>query len=1004
MAPIAPYEMQDVLQDGAPEPTPFGPQSEVPADWLKPLTFEVDDRTGADSQFEIDDKTGEILEVHPEDDLMPAARSAGFAENLAEQLEDRELSAIANNLIEEVELDVSAREPWTSRFKNGMAMMGLIDDEVDDGPFPGASTAVMPIISEATVQFWARSMGEQVPAEGPFKGQVLGDSSDDLIQRSDRVSSYMNHEAMLLDKGWYHEHSRLLWALPWQGTCMKKIYRDRVLGRNVSIYVAAEDFIINHAFSDLESAPRFTHRIWRTHNEIKKEQVAGVYRDVPLARASVEELTEEQDIKLEIQDTEQSDDIRDSRHELYEVYCELDLPGFEDKNERGEPTGIALPYIVTLDRETHVVLSIYRGWKEQDPLKRRRMCFVPYNFVPGVGFYALGFFHLIGGLQAAATGALRLIIDGAATASLQGGFVGNDAAIRDQELTLEPGVYKKVQAPSETIAKAFYTPQFKEPSPVLEKVLGILIDRSEKFAATTETATGDTDPKNAPVGSTVAMIEQSQKVFSTIHRGLHMSLAAEARIRYELIQEYMPQEGYPYDVDGQHEGVMMEDFAPGVNVVPVSDPNIFSAVQRNAMNDAVYQLAMQNPQVIRVPVALKRVLEGMKVPDIEELMVETTPPPPMDPVGEIQALLRGEPVQAYPDQMHVEHLQHLAAFIQNPQYGANQMIQEQIGANLAALVGQHAAYAWAAHARGLGTPAPLAPPVMGDPQAQTDPNQAGGTQPGFEPQMPGLGPDGMPQLAPPGVDPRVAFGAESGNVVPFGPQMAGQGEEMGRIPPQMPPEQIEGNLPMDGTGQEQQPPVPTGAPPEVVAQIAAQIAPAMAQVPGLPAVDGGDGGEQGKIEVEREKAQIKREESQAKLQMEEQKHQQKMSHEQQMAELKQQVEEMKAQAKIREIEMKGQIAEMQAQQEAQFKQRQMEQEAQLNEQQMAQRAQEAEQQAALNAQQMQLNNAQAQNDMAISTQEGNVRARAAAMSASQSDGNDDRQPAPKKGSKRSKKK
>lgn len=696
--------------------------------------------------FALDEATGDMALMAPEDDYMPANPPNGHQTNLAADVPPAELARIADTLLNAIDDDIESRSPWVERFRRGFEAMGLTQDEIDDGPFPGASTAVMPIISEAVVQFWARALAEQVPATGPAKGTVLGKSNQQLLGRAKRVADFQNHDIMNLDRSWYADHSRMLFALPYTGSCFKKTTRDHELGRNSGIYVQAEDFICNYAFTDLESAPRYSHRIWRTRNQLRKLQVAGVYLDVSLSDAPVEDLSEESKIKIDATDFDSGAQgrIGDNRHELFETYTDLDLAGFEDRDETGQPTGVALPYVVTIDKHTQKVLAIYRNWKADDPLKRAQTCFTKYDYIPGPGFYGLGLFHMIGGLQQAATGALRAIIDGSATASLQGGFMSKDASIKDQNLTLEPGIWKQVDATAEDLNKAFFTPPFKEPSPVLFQVMGLLVQRAEKFAATTEMQTGTENAKNMPVGSTVAMLEAGSKVFSTIHKGLHKSLQEELRQRYNLIQAYMPAEGYPYDVEGNHEGIMAEDFAPGVTVIPVSDPNIFSQTQRVALNQAIYELATQNPDIIERRTAVRRVLEGLNAPDIDDLMIAAEPPPPMDPVSEIQSLLRGEPVQAYPDQVHQAYLQHYWAFMNNPQFGGNPQVQQQIGPAAIALLGQRLAYAWAEHVRAMGVPAQMLPPPMQPEQgAPPVPNQP---QQGL-PQEQQVGPEQIAQMA-----------------------------------------------------------------------------------------------------------------------------------------------------------------------------------------------------------------------------------------------------------------
>jgi hypothetical protein len=762
------------------------PQIDAPADFMAsddPMagmpdgdTMELAFERPQEPQFALDEN-GEVQEVLPDEDQIPASATPEHVRNLAEDMDEKDLARIAADLIDDVEQDIEDREPHMRRFKRGLEMLGLSPDTVDDGAFPGAASVSHNLISEAIVQFWARALPEMAPANGPAKALVLGKQTKAMEERARRQGDYLNFDMMTQDDGWYANMSRTIFAAPTHGNAFKKVYRDPVLGKNVSIYVNCEDFIVPWNATDLRTTPRYTHRIWRTPTEIKKAQAVGHYRKIELEAPDSEELTETTQLRVEVQDLSPTSLEEGARHELYEINVEIDLPGYEDEQ------GIPRPYVITVDKSSEKVLSIYRGWKEQDPSKRRRVHFVDYPYIPGLGFYSLGLFHLLGGIQDAATGSLRAILDGAATASLQGGFVSKDANLRAQRLEIEPGVWKAIDATSEDVQKAFFSPPFKEPSPALFNTLQFLTQRGEKFAATTELMTGETNAK-APVGSVVAVIEQASKVSSTIHRGLHMAMAQELRLRKELIEEHMPPEGYPYDVDGAHEGLLAEDFAPGVSIVPVSDPNIFSSAQRVAIAQVAYDLATQNPDIIKRPIAVRRMLEAARVPDVDELLVSSEPPPPMDPISQVQALLRGEPVQAYPDQMHQAHIDHLAAFMQNPGFGANPEVIKQIGPMVSALIGQHLGYLWATHARAQGVPAPLMPPPGSEDQAQ-------------QPMMPGVAGEAM------------------------------QGQMI------------------DQSGQQI-------APPEVLASMAAQIAPVMAQVPGLPAPPNPDAG---KAEAEDKKLQ-----------------------------------------------------------------------------------------------------------------------------------------------------
>ncbi len=872
MPPLPPMDALGLANGAAPDGVsmPFDDQMQIP-EFPEDLSYLFEQMPPqGEGAYELQ-PDGSMRAVQPEDDMMPAGGSPEHMANLAEMLPEDWMDRQANELLTLIDDDIESREPWRARFARGMELMGLIPDEVDDGPFPGASTAVMPVLSEAVVQFWARSMAEQVPSEGPAKGKVLGKQSKQQLDRAERIADYVNHELMFLDRSWSNEHSRLLFALPLEGSSFKKTFRDEQLGHNCSVYVRSEDFIANYHFTDLESAPRFTHRIWRTENEVRKAQLSGMYRDIELSPPEIEDLPDGTEVRLEAADFDTESNSRgDDRYELFEVYTELVLPeGYEDSTG-----GIALPYVITIEKHSQKVLSIYRGWKEADPLQRRQHPFTKYDYLPGLGFYGLGLLHMIGGLQEAATGALRSIIDGAATASLQGGFITRNASLRDQKLIVEPGVYKQIDATIDELSGAFFTPPFKEPSPVLFQIMGFIVERAEKFAATTEMQTGSENAKNMPVGSTAQMIEQGSKVFSTIHRQLHKALSEELRKRVELIQAYLPVEGYPYDVEGEHVELMVADFAPGISIVPVSDPNIFSSAQRVALAQSVYDIATQNPDIISREKAIRRVFEALNIPDADELFTTTEPPPPMDPVSEVQSLLRGEPVQAYPDQDHMAHILHLHAFISNPQYGAHPEVLKNIQPAVLALVGQHMAYAWAAHSRALGVPAELLPPPKQGPEEEAAAPPMGGEMGG---DMMALPPGGDPGMAPM------------------------QGEV---LPPQGP-----------------------GVPPEQIAQLAAQVAPQLAVVPGLPSMEAQAEGENAQVEAQ--KAQGEQALKEREIGLKEQELQLKAAEsqaKQQEAQIKQQImiEEAKRKEQADAIKMQHEFAKAQADAEVSALQRQRE--------------------------------------------------------------------------------
>lgn len=643
--------------------------------------------------------------------------------NLALQLSQHDLNRIASDLIEQVDADDDAREDWKDRFRRGLELMGILKDEIDDGPFPGASSSVHPLLVEACTQFWARSFGEIFPPAGPCKAKVVGAQSIEKNQAAQRIEEFHNWSLTSDDRGYYRESSRMLWRLPMTGSAYRKTFFDPLLGRITAKVIEPEDLIICAAAKSLEDAPRFTHRYTKTTNELRKLMGARIYRKIPLETTDG---VEHDDIELaraetvDIDKSAKSDVTADDSRRLYEIYVELDLPGYEDTDETDQPTGIELPYIVTIDVETQEILAIYRNWSPEDPLRRRENYISSYEYIPGHGPYGYGLLHLIGGLQEAATGALRALLDSAATASIPGGFVAKDANIRDDKLIFEPGVWKPVEATAEEFSKAFLTPPAKEPSPALFQLLGFLTQAAEKFTSTTEIQTGQTN-QNMPVGTTMALMEAGNRVQSTIHQGLHTSVSHELRIRHEIAKANLTDDGYPYEVGGDPRQVMAADFNFGVSIVPVSDPNIFSSAQRISMAQTAWQLANQRPDIFNVREAAVRMLDAIRMPNAETLIVPEVAPMPYDPAGEIQAILMGKPVLVTPDQPHAAYLQHHAAFLQNPQFGGNQQVLQQVGPAIMAVIGQHMAYAWQQGVMSAGMPTAPIDPQSGQPMIPQQP-------------------------------------------------------------------------------------------------------------------------------------------------------------------------------------------------------------------------------------------------------------------------------------------
>lgn len=697
-----------------------------------------------DEAFEAEDEAFEA-----EDETFGEAVGDGdFKKNLALDFDEKFLDAMGEDIVERVVEAIEEHQPSRDRFERGLEMMGLVESDLDDGPFPGASNAVHPLLAEAITQFWARCMGELFPPEGCAKGKVEGKQTQQLTDRAERVAEYMNFSMRKLDRGYIHEKSRLVWGLPAQGSYFSKTFRDHTRNRNVTVSVAPADLIVPSEATDLDTTPFFAHRMRKTPNEIKRLMISKFYRHCDLDLPTAEEDDPVETLRDEVQDTAPDADHKSVRHELFETCIEWDLEGDEHVDDEDKETGLERSYYITVDRHTRKVLSIYRGWDQNDVLCNRKVYFRHYKFVPGPKFYGLGFFHLIGGLQIAATGSLRVLLDSAASASLSGGFVSKHANLKGKRLILTPGHWEPVDVSAEDLQKAFYSPPVKEPAAALFQLLSFLVQAGEKFSATTELQTGDANPQNAPVGTTNMMLEQGGKVPSAIHRMMCDELDSELCLRYELDREFAPAEGYPYDVADQQRTVYADDFAPGVSIEPVADPNIVSSSQRIAMGQTILQTTMQTG-VGDMKKAVRRLYKAMRVPDVDDLIPADVQPMAYDPVGEIQALLMGKAVMVTPEQPHVMHLQVLAAFASNPQQGGNEQVQKQIGPQLLSIMGQHLAYSIATHARGLGVPVGYMNPQNGQVTGgQGTPEQIAAMLAQVAPQLATV--PGMPPIPEPG--------------------------------------------------------------------------------------------------------------------------------------------------------------------------------------------------------------------------------------------------------------
>ena len=576
--------------------------------------------------------------------------------NLAEVVEDGVLSRLAQDVVDWADRDEDSRKEWYERERKGMVLMGLLKDDKYIAPFKGATEATHPLLAEACTNFQARAIAELWPAGGPVKTVVMGKKTPEIEAQAARVKGFMNYQYTQVNGG-FDEEDRMLARLPMSGSCFKKQYFDPNSGVVRSDYVEAADFLVPYSASSLKTSLRYTHRMRNyAGNDIKKLQQIGWYRTADHWVGPIGEgldNTEVSDAIDEIEGREPTNYDDDVGYTLLECYCFLDLDGFNDVDQDGNNTGIAHPYVVTVEKENQKVLAIRRGWKEGDVRRERRVQVTHYKFLPGFGFYGYGFVHVIGGLSQSATGALRAYLDAAGFANMKGGFRSRDAKL-ETDTALGMGEWREVDMTAEELSKCFYPLEYREPSKGLFEMLGYLDEVGRRYTSTTENLVGDAN-NSGPVGTTLALIEQGLKVFSAIHKRLHESHTQEFRIMADLYSEYLP-ENYPYLMEEEEQFVLKADFDERVDVAPVSDPNTVTNTQRIAQAQGVVELAAQAPDIYDMRAVHTRMLRAMQVPKPEELIPPQEEIGPMDPITEGLRMLTAQAVQAFPEQDHYAHI------------------------------------------------------------------------------------------------------------------------------------------------------------------------------------------------------------------------------------------------------------------------------------------------------------------------------------------------------------
>ena len=602
--------------------------------------------------------TGEQMEV--------MAEQYDHNANLAEVMEDGVLASLASDLQAKVKEDLESRADWEEAIAKGLNLLG-INYEDRNNPFLGASGVTHPLLSEATTQFQAQAYKEMLPSGGPVKTQVLGVPTKQTEDQAQRIKDYMNYQITEVMEEYDQDTDQMLFYLPLTGSTFKKVYFDPTKQRAVSKFVPAEDLIVPYSASDIRTAERVTHMVRMSYNEIRKLQVAGVYKDVELSSADTgEDEGTIQETTNELQGLYPN--YSDDSYTLLEIHVDLDLEGFEDMDMQGQPSGIMLPYIVTIDQNSGEVLSVVRNYREQDTLKRKRQYFVHFKFLPGFGFYGFGLLHTIGGLSRAATSILRQLIDAGTLSNLPAGFKARGVRIRNDDDPLNPGEFRDIDVPGGDLKNSIIPLPYKEPSGTLAQLLGVIVDSGRRFAQVADAKISDVNSQ-APVGTTVALIEQGSKIISSIHKRLHYGQKQEFRMLAEIFSENpIP---YPYFVGNVGPEVMQTDFDGRVDVLPVSDPSIFSMAQRLSLAQTQLQLAQAAPQLHNQYEAYRRMYDALDVKNIDGILPPPQPPAPVDPATENANSIKGVPLQAFPQQDHEAHLTAHVMFLSNMVSQAN---------------------------------------------------------------------------------------------------------------------------------------------------------------------------------------------------------------------------------------------------------------------------------------------------------------------------------------------
>ena len=599
-------------------------------------------------------------------------------DNLADILPDEVIEPIGNEMTQNFMDYKASRKDWEQAYTKGLDLLGFKYDNRTE-PFQGASGATHPVLAEAVTQFQAQAYKELLPADGPVRTQVIGIKNPGTEQQAQRVKDYMNYLIMDTMKEYESEFDSMLFHLPLSGSTFKKVYYDTSMGRVVSKFIPADELVVPYTATSLDDAEAVIHTVKISENELRKQQVNGFYSDIELGTPGDSNSDDLEKKEHELEGTRKSGKENDM-YTLLECHVNLDLEGFEDTGSDGEPTGIKLPYIVTVEEGSRKVLSIRRNYAPDDLKKNKIQYFVHFKFLPGLGFYGFGLIHMIGGLSRTATTALRQLLDAGTLANLPAGFKQRGVRVRDEASPIQPGEFKDVDAPGGSLRDAFFPLPYKEPSPTLLQLLGVVVQAGQRFAAIADMQVGDGN-QGAAVGTTVALLERGSRVMSAIHKRCYAAMKNEFKLLSKIVAQYLPPE-YPYDVVGGQRNIKQTDFDDRVDVIPVADPNIFSMSQRITLAQTQLQIATSNPQLHNMYQVYRNMYEAIGVKDVDAVLPPPPPPSPVDPSIEHINALGGKPFQAFPGQDHQAHITAHLNFMSTNMVRNNPAIMASIQKNI----------------------------------------------------------------------------------------------------------------------------------------------------------------------------------------------------------------------------------------------------------------------------------------------------------------------------------